>query len=157
VTTNKLQERIQKKEEEIKELRHQLKTTEAAQRRAEEEAAKLESLSPAITEAIEALLKKEKLTLPAGKQIITTVGETGLLTNIVNGKTIKASTGKGNGGAKAITYEGEQTSWAGLAELKGIARTPGGSAHRDVFNKSRELHDSIEHECSIDGKKYPVS
>jgi hypothetical protein len=54
-------------------------------------------------------------------------------------------------------FEGKQISWSQLCELKNIARVEGGSAHRDVYNKAREVHDTIEHECIIDGKKYPVS
>jgi hypothetical protein len=51
--------------------------------------------------------------------------------------------------------EGQQMSWAKLCGLKNIVRTPGGSAHRDVYNKAKELHDSIEHQCVVDDKAYP--
>lgn len=155
MTADKLKQKLEKKEAELRELKKQAKEAELAQQRAQEEAAKLEALSPQITEAIQTVLNQAKVSLPQGKQIICTVGEMGLSTSIVNGKSVKTRTG--NGGAKTITFEGQQTSWAGLCELKGIARTPSGSAHRDAYNKARDLHDSIEHECSIDGKTYPVS
>lgn len=157
MTTEQLKAKLQKREEELKDLRKQVKDAELAEQKAAEEAAKLEALSPQVSQAIQDVLNKSGLTLPVGKQIVTIVGDTGLSTSIINGKVIRTSAGKGNGGAKAITYEGKQTSWAGLCELKGIARTPGGSAHRDVYNKARELHDSIQHECSVDGKVYPIS
>ncbi len=156
MTTDQLKTKLQKKEEETKQLKDEIKQRESAEKKAQEQAAKLEALSPQVSEAVEALLRKENVTLPEGKQILLVVGANGeLLTNILNSKPVK--TGKGNGGTKAITFEGEQISWARLCEIKNIARTPGGSAHRDVFNKAKELHDSIEHDCSIDGKTYPVS
>lgn len=155
--TNGLKGKLEKKEAELKALRQEVKAAEAAELKAREDTAKLEGIGPTIAEAIQKVLDKVKLTLPAGKQIITTVGEAGLLTSILNGKAVKASAGKGNSGAKAISFDGKPTSWAGLAELKGVSRVASGSAHRDCYNKSRQLHDSIEHECSIDGKKYPVS
>ncbi len=92
--------------------------------------------------------------LPQEKQILIATSDAGITASIVD---VKLTKGVGNGGAKAITYEGEQISWAKLCELKGIARTPGGSAHRDVYNKARELHDSIPHDCAIDGATYPTS
>lgn len=155
MTLETLKAKLDKKKAETKELEKQLKDAEAAELKTREQAAKLEALSPQISEAIEAILKRENVTLPEGKQIISVVGSTGLLTNIVNSKPVKIRAG--NGGAKAITFEGQQISWAKLCELKNVTRTPSGSAHRDVYNRAKDLHDSIEHECSIDGKKYPVS
>ena len=80
--------------------------------------------------------------------------DAGITASIVDVKLAKKA---GSGGTKAITYEGEQISWAKLCEIKAIARTPGGSAHRDVYNKARVLHDSITHDCAIDGGTYPAS
>jgi len=154
MTLETLKAKAEKKEAEAKELKKQVKDAELAEQKAQEQAAKLEALSPQITEAIQTVLNQAKVTLPAGKQITITVGELGLSTSIVNGKSVKA--GKGNGG-KAITFEGQQISWSKLCEIKNITRTPGGSAHRDVYNKAKDLHDSIHHECSIDHKVYPVS
>jgi len=155
MTVETLKAKLDKKKAETKELEKQLKETEAAEQRAEEQAAELQALSPQVSEAIQTILDEAKITLPAGKQIITTVDEMGLSTSIVNSKPVK--TGKGNGGTKGITFEGQQISWAKLCELKNIARTPSGSAHRDVYNKDRTLHDTIPHRCSIDGKEYPAS
>ena len=152
MTLETLKSRLEKREAEAKDLKRQIKEAESAQKQAEEFVAKLQTLSPQISDAIQAVLNQAQITLPEGKEIITVVGKTGLLTNIVNGKAIK--TRKGNGGAKAIIFEGEEMSWAKLCEIKNIARTPGGSAHRDVYNKAKDLHDSIQHECSIDGKTY---
>jgi len=151
--TESLKAKLDKKKAEAKELEKQIKESETAELKAVEQAVKLEALAPQVSEAVEALLKKEKIVFPEGKQIILVAGANGeLLTNILNGKPAKAKAG--NGGAKAITYDGKQMSWAGLCELKGIARTPSGSAHRDCYNKAKELHDSISHECTIDGKTY---
>ena len=136
-------------------MQKKLKEEELAQKKAEEFIRKLESVSPEIGKAVQTVLDEAEVKLPEGKQIVITAGQAGLLTSIVNGKSVKTRTG--NGGAKAITFEGQEMSWAKLCEIKNITRTPGGSAHRDVYNRARELHDSIEHECSIDGKVYPVS
>lgn len=155
MTPQQIKEKIEKREAELKELRKQAKEAEVAEQKAQEQAVKLEALSPQISDAIQALLNKAKIALPAGKQIITTQGEVGLSTSILNGKITK--TGITDRGIKSISFEDKQISWAKLCELKNIARTPNGSAHRDAFNKARELHDSIQHECIIDGKKYPIS
>lgn len=155
MTPQKIKDKIEKREAELKELRKQAKDAELAEQKAQEQAAKLETLSPQISEAIQALLNKAKITLPAGKSIITTISETGLSTSIINGKTRENHIG--DRGRKSINYEGKQISWSQLCILKNINRLEGGSAHRDVYNKARELHDSIEHECAVDGKKYPVS
>lgn len=154
-TLETLKAKLDRKEAEAKELKKQVKETELAEKQAEEQAAKLQALAPEVSQAIQDVLNKSGITLPEGKEIVTVVGNTGLLTSIVNGKPAKR--GKGNGGAKTITFEGEQMSWAKLCEIKNIARTPSGSAHRDVFNKAKDLHDSIQHECSVDGKTYPVN
>ena len=150
-----LKAKLDKKEAEAKEIKKQVREAELAEQKAQEQAAKLEALSPQISEAVQTVLNKVKLTLPAGKQIITTVGEMGLSTSIVNQKPVK--TGRGGNRAKTITYKGEEISWARLCEIENIPRTPGGSAHRDVFNRAKELHDTVPHRCSIDGKTYPVS
>jgi hypothetical protein len=71
-------------------------------------------------------LNKAKITLPAGKQIITIVGEVGLSTSILNAKTMKS--GIANRGMKSIIFEGKQISWSQLCEIKNIARVAGGSA-----------------------------
>ena len=150
-----LKAKLDKKKAETKDLEKQIKDAEVAEIKIAEQAVKLEAIAPQVSEAVCAILKKEKITLPEGKQIILVVGANGeLLTNILDGKSVK--TRAGNGGARAITYDGEQISWAKLCEIKNIARTPGGSAHRDVYNKAKELHDSIQHDCSIDNKTYPA-
>ena len=64
---------------------------------------------------------------------------------------------RSNGGAKSIDYQGQKISWAKLCDIKGIAKTQGGSDHSDVYNKARELHDSIQHDCSIDGIAHPTN
>jgi hypothetical protein len=155
MTLETLKAKAEKKEAELKEIRKQVKEAELAEQKKQEQVAKLQALSPQVSEAIQTILDKAQITLPVGKQIITTVDETGLSTSIVNQKSVK--TRAGNGGAKAITYEGQQISWAKLCELKNITRTPSGSAHRDVYNRAKDLHDTIPHLCSIDGNEYPVS
>ena len=150
-----IKEKIEKTEAQLKELRKQAKEAEVAEQKAQEQIAKLEALVPQVSDAIQALLNKAKLTLPAGKQIITTMGEVGLSTSILNAKFIKS--GIANRGRKSIMFEGKQISWSQLCTIKNIARVESGSAHRDIYNKAREVHDIIEHECIIDGKKYPVS
>ena len=155
-TIESLKVKLDKKKAEAKEIEKLVKEAEAAELEAQKLVAKLETLSASISEAIQNVLNQAEVKLPEGKQIITIVGSKGdLLTNIVNGKVSK--TKAGNSGAKTITYEGEQISWSRLCELTGIVRTPSGSAHRDCFNKAKDLHNSIQHECSIDGKTYPVA
>ena len=155
MTLDTLKAKLDRKKSEAKELEKQVKEAEAAEMKTQEEIAKLVDLSSEVTFAVQTILDKAELTLPIGKQIIITADHMGLSTSILNQKSVKATTG--NGGMKAIAFEGQQISWAKLCEIKSIARTPSGSAHRDVYNKDRTLHDSIPHECSIDGKTYPVS
>lgn len=155
MTLETLKAKAEKKRAEAKEIEKQVKQAEAAELKTQEEIAKLEALSPQVSKAVQAILDEAQITLPVGKQIIVTVDEMGLSTSILNQKAAKTRTG--NGGAKAITFEGQQISWAKLCEIKNIARTPSGSAHRDVFNRAKDLHDTIPHTCSIDGKTYPVS
>ena len=155
MTLETLKAKLDRKKAEAKELEKKVKEAEVAEMKAQEEIAKLVDLSSQVTDAVQAILDKAELTLPMGKQIIITADHMGLSTSILNQKTAKTRTS--NGGAKAITFEGDQMSWAGLCALKNITRTPSGSAHRDVYNKDKTLHDSIPHECSIDGKTYPVS
>ena len=155
MTLETLKAKLDRKKSEAKELEKQVKEAEAAEMKTQEEIAKLVDLSPEVGEAVQTILDKAQITLPLGKQIIITVDHMGLSTSILNQKSVKATTG--NGGMKAITFEGQQISWAKLCEIKNIARTPSGSAHRDVFNKAKDLHDTIEHHCSIDGKDYPAS
>ena len=150
-----LKAKLDKKKAETKELEKKVKEAEAAEMKTQEEIAKLVDLSSEVTDAVQAILDKAELTLPMGKQIIITADHMGLSTSILNQKAAK--TRAGNGGSKAIIFEGQQISWAKLCEIKNITRTPSGSAHRDVFNKAKDLHDTIEHHCSIDGKDYPVS
>ena len=155
MTLETLKAKLDRKKSEAKELEKQVKEAEAAEMKTQEEIAKLVDLSSEVTDAVQAILDKAELTLPIGKQIIITADHMGLSTSILNQKAAK--TRAGNGGAKNITFEGDQMSWAGLCALKNITRTPSGSAHRDAYNKDRTLHDTIPHQCSIDGKKYPVS
>ena len=155
MTLETLKAKLDRKKAETKELEKKVKEAEVAEMKTQEEIAKLVDLSSEVTDAIQAILDKAQITLPLGKQIIITADHMGLSTSILNQKSVKATTG--NGGMKAIIFEGEQISWAKLCELKNIARTPSGSAHRDVYNKARDLHDTIEHQCSIDGKEYPIS
>jgi hypothetical protein len=154
MTPEKIKEKIEKREAELKELRKQAKDAELAEQKAQEQAAKLEALSPQITDAIQALLNKAKISLPTCKSIITIMGDSGLTTTILNEK--PKVNHIGDRGRKSIMFEGKQISWSQLCTLKNINRLEGGSAHRDVYNKARELHDSIEHVCIIDDVKYPV-
>ena len=155
MTLDTLKAKLDRKKSETKELEKKVKEAEVAEMKAQEEISKLVDLSSEVTDAVQAILDKAQIILPIGKQIIITADHMGLSTSILNQKAAK--TRAGNGGAKAITFEGEQISWAKLCEIKNIARTPSGSAHRDIFNKARDLHDTIEHQCSIDGKEYSVS
>jgi len=153
--TERLKTKIDKQKAQLKDIEKQLKVEEQAEQQRLDNAAKLDTLSPEFSKAIEDILVKAGITLPEDKQIRIALNGTGLSAEILEVKTAKGK--GGNGGAKAITYEGEQISWAKLCELKGVVRTPGGSAHRDVYNKGRELHDSIPHDCAIDGVTYPSS
>ncbi len=155
MTLDTLKAKLDRKKAETKELEKKVKEAEVAEMKAQEEIAKLVDLSSEVSDAVQAILDKVELTLPMGKQIIITADHMGLSTSILNQKVTK--TRAGNGGVKAITFEGQQISWAKLCEIKNIARTPSGSAHRDVYNKAKDLHDTIEHQCSIDGKEYSVS
>ena len=151
-----LKAKAEKKKAEAKDLEKQIKEAELAEKETEKLMSKLDTLSVDISKSVRQILDNVEITLPAGKQILTIADSNGeLSTSIVNSKTVKARSG--NGGAKAITFEGEQISWAKLCEIKNVARTPSGSAHRDCYQKDRQLHDSIQHECSIDHKQYPVS
>lgn len=147
--------KLEKKEAEAKQLKKQLKEAELAEEKAKETLAKLEATKDGIKDAVQAVLSQAEVTLPEGKYITIMPNETGLAINLSDLK--PARKGGGNGGAKAIVFEGNQISWAKLCEIKNIARTPGGSAHRDVYQKARELHDSIKHDCTIDNKVYPIS
>ena len=150
----RLQAKIEKEQARIKALQDQLKAEKQVEKKRLENIAKLESLSPEFSIAIQDILTKSDITLPQEKQIVIATSDAGITASIVDVKLAKKA---GSGGAKAITYEGEQISWAKLCELKGVARTPGGSAHRDVYNKAGELHNSIPHDCAIDGGTYPIS
>ena len=152
--TERLKTKLDKQKAQLKNIEKQLKVEEQAEQKRLEDAAKLDALCPDISTAIQDILDKSDITLSQEKQIVITTSDAGITASIVD---IKLTKKAGNGGAKAITYEGEQISWAKLCELKGVARTPGGSAHRDVYNKARELHDSIPHDCAIDGVTYPSS
>jgi uncharacterized phage infection (PIP) family protein YhgE len=77
MTPQEIKEKIEKREAELQELKKQAKEAEVAERKAQEQAAKLEALSPQISDAIQTLLNKAKIALPAGKQIITTMGRSG--------------------------------------------------------------------------------
>lgn len=143
MTLEKLKEKVDKKQSEIKELQKKLKEEELAQKKAEEFIRKLEAVSPEIGTAVQAVLDEAEVKLPAGKQIVIIAGQAGLLTNIVNGKFTKR--GNGNGGAKTIVYEGKEISWQQLADEKGID-TKGASAHKVIFLKDKPLHDSVPHE-----------
>lgn len=143
MTLEKLKEKADKKQAELKEVQKQIKEAELTQKKAEEFIQKLETISPEISKAVQEVLDKAKVKLPEGKQIIVTVGEMGLLTSIVNGKPVK--TGRGGNGGKTIVYEGREMSWQQLADEKGID-TKGASAHKVIFLKDRALHDSIPHE-----------
>ena len=153
MTVDKLKAKAERKQAELKEIQKQLKEKELEEKQAEEMLAKMDAITPEIAKGVQTILDKAGIKLPEGKEIIIQMGETGLLTSIVNGKIRRA---KGNGGAK-INYEGQVLSWSKLCDLAGIEKTHGGSAHRDVFHKNRELHDSIQHQCPIDGKSYPIA
>ncbi len=152
MTLDTLKAKLDRKKSETKELEKQVKEAEVAEMKTQEEIAKLVDLSSEVTDAVQTILDKAKIILPLGKQIIITADHMGLSTSILNQKA--ARTVKGNGGTKAITFEGQQISWAKLCEIKNITRTPSGSAHRDVYNKDRSLHDAIPHLCTIDQINY---
>ena len=154
MTVDQLKMKMDRKQAELKELQKQIKESEQEQKQAEEMLAKLDAIIPEIAKGIQEILDKAGIKLPEGKRIIIENGETGLMTSIVNTGIIRKP--KGNGGAKII-YEGQELSWSKLCGLAGIEKTQGGSAHRDVYNKNRELHDSIQHQCSVDGKAYPIA
>ena len=155
MTSEQLKEKIEKKQAELKDLQKQIKEAEQAKKKTEELNGKLEAMKSEITQAVQAMFEKSGISLPDSKQIVITMTESGFITNMIETKTEREHTG--NGGAKNITFEGNQISWAKLCDLKGIARTPSGSAHRDVYNKAKELHDSISHTCVYDGKTYPIA
>lgn len=46
-----------------------------------------------------------------------------------------------------VLYQGELRSWNQIAQLAGV-RVGGNSAHRVIFKRRRDLHDSIPHQCS---------
>ena len=150
----RLQAKIEKEQARIKALQDQLKAEKQAEKKRLENIAKLKSLSPEFSTAIQDILTKSDITLPQEKQIVITTSDAGITASIVDVKLAKKA---GTGGTKAIAYEGEQISWSKLCEIKAVVRTPGGSAHRDVYNKDRELHDSIAHDCVIDRGTYPNS
>ena len=152
--TERLKTKLDKQKAQLKDIEKQLKVEEQAEQQRLENIAKLEALCPDISKAINDILAKSDITLPQEKQIVIATSDAGITASIVDVKLAKKA---GTGGTKAITYEGEQISWAKLCEHKGVVRTPGGSAHRDVYNKGRELHDSITHDCAIDGGTYPNS
>ncbi len=155
MTLEQLKQKASKRQTESKEIQKQIKEEEAARKKAEEAIQKLSGLSSDIAKVVQNMLDKAGIALPEGKEIIIKGSETGLITNIIETK--NARIGRGNGGVKAITYEGKNMSWSKLCDLKGIAKTLSGSAHRDVYNKAKEIHDSIPHVCIIDGKTYPVT
>lgn len=155
MTIESLKTKLDKREAEAKQLKKELKEAELAEQREKANLAKLEAKKDEIKDAVEAVLSQAGVSLPEGKFITITVSESGVIVDVSDVKV--ARKGGGNGGAKSIVFEGQQISWAALCELKNIARTPGGSAHRDVFNKAKDLHDSIEHDCTIDDKVYPTS
>jgi len=150
-----LKAKLEKREAEAKELKKQVKEAELAEHKAKENLAKLEANKDKIRDAVQTVLSQAGVSLPEDKAISITASETGLVVNLA--ELTSARKGGGNGGAKAITFEGQQMSWAKLCVIKGVSRTPGGSAHRDVYNRARNLHNSVPHECSIDRKVYPIS
>ncbi len=154
MTVDQLKMKMDRKQAELKELQKQIKESEQEQKQEQEMLAKLVTLTLDIGREIQEILDKAGIKLPEGKRIIIENGEEGLVTSIVNTGIIRKP--KGNGGAKII-YEGQELSWSKLCGLAGIEKTQGGSAHRDVYNKNRELHDSIQHQCQVDGKTYPIA
>lgn len=155
MTVETLKAKLQKTETQAKELKQQIKEAQLAEEKAKENLAKLEAKKDEIRDAVQTVLSQAGVSLPEDKSITMTPSETGLVVNLSDLK--PARKGNGNGGAKSIDYKGERISWARLCELENIARTPGGSAHRDVFNTDRALHDTIPHDCAIDNKTYPIS
>jgi chromosome segregation ATPase len=71
----------------IEETKAKIRAEEQAQRKAEEQAKKLDEACQTIASEVQALLNKEGLTLPEGKQIIISVGDAGLQAQISNSKT----------------------------------------------------------------------
>lgn len=154
MTKEQLKLKITILEKKLEQLKEQIKELMKDDEKEKETLTKLGAISHYISEVVQAVLGAAEITLPEGKQIIVTnTGEKGLSITVGNGKATRTARG---GGAKRIVFEGQPMRWAKLCQLKNIARTPGGSAHRDVYAKAKELHNSIEHECVIDGKKYPI-
>ncbi len=139
-----LKAKAEKKEAELKELKKQVKDVELAEQKAKENLAKLEASRDVIRDAVQVVLDKAGVSLPEGKSITITPNETGLVANVSDLKPARKGGGNG-GGAKTIVYEGREMSWHQLADEKGID-TKGASAHKVIFLKARELHDSIPHE-----------
>jgi len=143
MTPNKLKDKLEKKEAELKDLKKKVKDAELAEQKAQENLAKLEAKKDEIRDAVQAVLDQASVVLPSGKSITITPSQTGLIADVSDLK--QARKGGGNGGAKTIIYEGREMSWQQLADEKGID-TKGASAHKVIFLKARQLHDSIPHE-----------
>lgn len=143
MTSDKLKDKLQKKEAELKDLKKKVKDTELAEQKAQENLAKLEAKKDEIRDAVQVILDQAGMVLPSGKSITITPSETGLIADVSDLK--QARKGGGNGGAKTIIYEGKEMSWQQLADEKGID-IKGASAHKVIFVKARQLHDSIPHE-----------
>ncbi len=152
MTVDQMKKKAERKQAELKDLQKKIKDEEQAKKKAEEMLKKLEAIMPEVAKGINAMFEKTGIELSEGNQIIISADENELIAHLI---TKPVRVGRGNGGVKAIMFEGQNISWSKLCTLKNIATTAGGSAHRDVFNKARELHDSIEHTCIIDGKVYP--
>ena len=143
MTADKLKQKLQKKEAELRELKKQAREAELAEQKANENLAKLEAKKDEIRDAVQAVLNQASVVLPSGKSITITPSETGLVIDVSDLK--QARKGGGNGGAKTIVYEGKEMSWQQLADEKGID-IKGASAHKVIFLKARQLHDSIPHD-----------
>lgn len=142
MTSDKLKDKLQKKEAELRELKKQAREAELAEQKANENLAKLEAKKDEIRDAVQAVLNQASVVLPSGKSITITQSETGLVADVSD---LKPTRKGGNGGSKTIVFEGREMSWQQLADEKGID-TKGASAHKVIFLKARQLHDSIPHE-----------
>ena len=146
-----LKTKLDKQAESLETLRKQIEDEEMAELQAQEFATKVadlqEQLKPAIVDVIESV----GLDFPTGRTVNIGVSRVDddytIDVSAIAPKIAKASKSGGGNGHETIEYDGKKMSWGQLADILGIARTPGGSAHRDVLKANKELHDSIPHDC----------
>ena len=72
MTSDKLKDKLQKKEAELRELKKQAREAELAEQKANENLAKLEAKKDEIRDAVQAVLDQAGMVLPSGKSITIT-------------------------------------------------------------------------------------